>query len=350
MGTELQGCPSCRTSVGRGVGIDIDEHHCPSCGHGVLNWNTTCPGCDQVPWQTPTGQRILQKRLRRSTLLTEGPFVVVVLLFLILISYWGFSAVTAGRQARQQDEVTRTLAEIKQVSDALKLEQVGGLQHQMLVAAGTQRMARDLPKLLAILQESAQPAEIRSAIALSLAGVFQSPSRFTPLSAAQRDQAVKALTVASADQDGTVRAAAMIALAAMQHDDPLAPIEAMALDPQPAVRVYAIQRYHESLLGDPAPSQRTAILNHLVALLHDSDQTVAMASAMALAGQRESRVVPWLIERLQGQPAGTMKASVVLLESVTGQALGADYNAWKQWWDEHKDEALPSSGHAGHLL
>src|SRR3989338_1264252 len=177
MGAMLRGCPACRTSVGRGGGIDIDENHCPSCGHGVLNWNTTCPGCDQVPWQTPQGQRILQRRLRRSTLLTEGPFAVVVVLFVILASYWGFSAVATGRQARQQDEVTRTLTEIKQVSDVLKREQVGSPKYQMVVAAGNQWVARDLPKLLAILQDARKSASLRSAIALTLADAFRSSGR-----------------------------------------------------------------------------------------------------------------------------------------------------------------------------
>ena len=46
--------------------MDIDERHCPNCGHDILNWDVVCPGCDQVPWNSPAGRRIVAKRRRKQ--------------------------------------------------------------------------------------------------------------------------------------------------------------------------------------------------------------------------------------------------------------------------------------------
>ncbi len=47
--------------------MNDDERNCPNCGHDVISWDTMCPGCSQVPWETKVGARILKWRRRRQT-------------------------------------------------------------------------------------------------------------------------------------------------------------------------------------------------------------------------------------------------------------------------------------------
>lgn len=58
--------------------MDVDERSCPNCGHSVLNWDCVCPGCNQVPWNTPAGQKIIAQRRRRSWWLDHA-FILVLL-------------------------------------------------------------------------------------------------------------------------------------------------------------------------------------------------------------------------------------------------------------------------------
>ena len=55
--------------------MEIDERYCPNCGHGVLDWHTVCPGCNQLPWDSPAGRRIIARR-RRAQWWGENVLVV----------------------------------------------------------------------------------------------------------------------------------------------------------------------------------------------------------------------------------------------------------------------------------
>ena len=63
---------------------ETDERHCPNCGRGVISWHVACPGCDQVPWDTPAGRRVLRRRRQWSKLVEEGPVAAIVILALVL--------------------------------------------------------------------------------------------------------------------------------------------------------------------------------------------------------------------------------------------------------------------------
>jgi len=64
--------------------MDADERRCPSCGHDVISWEVTCPGCEQVPWDTPQGRRVLRGRRGWSALMENGPLAALLLLALVL--------------------------------------------------------------------------------------------------------------------------------------------------------------------------------------------------------------------------------------------------------------------------
>ena len=66
----------------------VDERHCPQCGHGVMNWSMTCPGCDRVPWDTPAGRKILRRRRLEATFLSTGGLVGLFLIGVLGLMLW----------------------------------------------------------------------------------------------------------------------------------------------------------------------------------------------------------------------------------------------------------------------
>lgn len=68
---------------------DIDERTCPACGHEVLGWEVPCAGCDQIPWDTPQGQRVIKRR--RASLEASDPmtWIKYFILIVVLLSFVG---------------------------------------------------------------------------------------------------------------------------------------------------------------------------------------------------------------------------------------------------------------------
>lgn len=77
---------------------DIDERHCPNCGHEVVDWETPCRGCGQIPWETPAGQRVIHQRRRHVWLVREGP-VAVFCALVIAVAVAGSIGFWKSRQA-----------------------------------------------------------------------------------------------------------------------------------------------------------------------------------------------------------------------------------------------------------
>ncbi len=61
----------------------INTQECPNCGHAVLNWVFTCPGCDQIPEQTEAAHRLVRARERRAALTRWSGVGAVVAVFLV---------------------------------------------------------------------------------------------------------------------------------------------------------------------------------------------------------------------------------------------------------------------------
>ena len=84
--------------------MDIDERHCPNCGHDILNWDVPCPGCSQVPWNTPAGHRVIRHRRFWSTWSIGLPIAAVLLLMAGLIVIGNLSL---RQHLRNQDVLAR---------------------------------------------------------------------------------------------------------------------------------------------------------------------------------------------------------------------------------------------------
>jgi hypothetical protein len=72
--------------------MDIDERHCPTCGHGVLDWDLVCPGCHQVPWDTPAGRKIVRRRRLKETFLSTGGLVGLLVAAVLGLMLYGASS------------------------------------------------------------------------------------------------------------------------------------------------------------------------------------------------------------------------------------------------------------------
>jgi len=64
-----------------------EERACPSCGHETLSWDIPCPGCAQVPWETPAGRRALGRR-RAGQWVEDHGFWLVMLALLLFGLMW----------------------------------------------------------------------------------------------------------------------------------------------------------------------------------------------------------------------------------------------------------------------
>jgi len=62
-----------------------EERTCPECGREVLGWEVPCPGCGQIPWETPAGQRVLWARRRWFSLQQSGPIAILLIVAVIIM-------------------------------------------------------------------------------------------------------------------------------------------------------------------------------------------------------------------------------------------------------------------------
>jgi hypothetical protein len=76
-------------------------------------------------------------------------------------------------------------------------------------------------------------------------------------------------------------------------------------------------------------------------LLRSRDEYVWFSAALYLGKLGDSAAVPYLIKGLR-HPAWRAHAQVVVeLQALTGQAIGNDFEAWRQWWvAQHPGESF----------
>ncbi len=86
---------------------DINDKVCPACGTSILGWEVPCPQCEEIPWNTPQGRRVIKKR--RSAQEWADPMtwfkyfvLAAILLSLAGQAYFYFS--TRNLQTMEYDE------------------------------------------------------------------------------------------------------------------------------------------------------------------------------------------------------------------------------------------------------
>ncbi|MEM1449794.1 MAG: HEAT repeat domain-containing protein [Planctomycetota bacterium] len=103
-------------------------------------------------------------------------------------------------------------------------------------------------------------------------------------------------------------------------------------------------------LGDTGD---TAVIEHVIPMLKDSDIFVRMVAAQALDDLRAKTAVPALIDALGDDRSPVREAAVIALRNITGQSFGFDPAArdadrrkrvdqWRAWWRRSGDDFLTS--------
>jgi hypothetical protein len=157
--------------------VEIDERRCPNCNHGVLNWDTACPGCDQVPWDTPAGHRVIRQRRRRQWLLANGP---IAGLLILIGAFWLVGNFNLNRVA----DVSGQAAEMSKLLDDLaplemRLEQaksLGEIETQAAQAAVQNWYDQHVPDILNLIGDARQSEMTRMGTLVVLSQLF-SPRR-----------------------------------------------------------------------------------------------------------------------------------------------------------------------------
>ena len=195
-----------------------EERQCPNCGHDVLNWDVMCPGCDQVPWDSPAGRRIMQGRRQRHFWITGGPMVALLVLAgaAVIIGNIHFSRTTKWTQ--EASNLGQLIERASWLQGMLEDAQVGTTEYEDVEAAARQWLMDDLPEVITIIEDEAVSSRGRSTAAVSVGKLLGGSTRFAELAEGQRQPVVDALTPLLSDPDDAVRVAARLALEGLGVD------------------------------------------------------------------------------------------------------------------------------------
>lgn len=180
-----------------------DENHCPNCSHDILNWDTACPGCDQVPWETALGQRVLKQRRWQHALRTEGPLLSLLLLIVMVgvaanlhytkIAKW--SRVSVVGCGFDQDRFVKSLfLRGNLIAGQLATADATDANYPDLVNSMRQWIEAGLPEVLKLLRDTSLSEERRAKIAKELHDLVDSSPRVRQLFAEHRSELAQALT------------------------------------------------------------------------------------------------------------------------------------------------------------
>ena len=200
--------------------MDVDERHCPGCGHDVLNWDVACPGCDQVPWNSPAGRRIMRQRRRWHTVVTAGPVALFLALAVGVVVIVNLHSMKARQWTRREHELEEILDRASWLAGMLAREAPGTSAHEELLASGQQWVANGLPKLLAAAADASLPTQIRLD---ALRGILalSAESSFSPMLAEHRADLLTVLLPVASEQDRRLKHMAIVVLTAIGAGDEL---------------------------------------------------------------------------------------------------------------------------------
>lgn len=126
------------------------------------------------------------------------------------------------------------------------------------------------------------------------------------------------------DPDPQHRRAAVLTVAHTGDPAVVGAVLNLLTDPDGEVRSAAAEAL--GLLND------TRGVEPLLALLPDPHPAVRRSATLALGRLRVPRAIGFLVEMLADSDPLVPPAAVVALEEITGQGLGPDPAAWREWW------------------
>lgn len=194
--------------------MEIDERYCPACGHGVLNWETRCPGCDQIPWNTPIGHRVIAQRRRRQWFADNGLALIFIfgLGFIVALQFHYLLPTATGHH----HPLTR---EVKQLERRLRAARHDITKQQEAVEAVRLWCHRHLPMLLATFQDTQRSLEERFVTVEPLIELLDKKGPLLPIVEASYHQELVDTFRAVLEQKQTSRKLKLAALALLGMTD-----------------------------------------------------------------------------------------------------------------------------------
>ncbi|MBI2093835.1 MAG: HEAT repeat domain-containing protein [Candidatus Omnitrophica bacterium] len=289
--------------------MEIDERHCPNCGHGIMDWDTVCPGCDQIPWQSPFGRKIIAQRRRWHWWMETGPFLAISILALGAATCGVISVMKSTGSVfcplPGSDPKTKgLLTEIGELETQLKQPDLAANQREVAMAR------------ISELQTHGDYI-IRQSATLALIEVLEAQVR-PELPADQRETAITRISEF------------------LEHDDHIIRMKAGTA----IVDMLKIQLQQADLSSD----RREAATTRLIQLLQHPSDLVRLDAALALGDTGDRRSIPVLINLLGEENETVQLLASASLEDLTGEQLGTSSKAWKRWWKVHQNDstAFPS--------
>lgn len=176
-----------------------DERQCPNCGRDVLSWDTMCPGCEQVPWDTPAGRQVISRRRRGHFWRTSGPGLGLLVLVLGAIIIGNINLTRAMRYTQEASDLDRIVQRGLWLNAMLEENLSGSDTADGLRSVARQWLDDECPSLLAMVEDPQRSMHGRTAAAMSLGQIFQQGSPLTQLGPVHRRKAVEHLSAVFRD-------------------------------------------------------------------------------------------------------------------------------------------------------
>lgn len=145
------------------------------------------------------------------------------------------------------------------------------------------------------------------------------------------------LTVRTADEDANVRRWAVLVLGEIPSRDSARAIAGRLLDTSSEVRRAALISARR-LQSDTLSRRTLRSQIEEVAVDVRSGSPTRAAAIEALADIREHEAIPTLLQILGDKDRSVARAAQWALSVLTRQDFGSDFNAWRDFWQDHRDE------------